>query len=114
MRHLSWTARPGATDRERPAVPALALRPMGGPRARSRAFVSACALTLLVLAGCGGRSPGASAQPPGPATTGVGDSSGPTHDQPSSSAPSSSSPPGDDHAVERPGPFRAPLHSADI
>jgi hypothetical protein len=79
---------------------------MGGARARQRcAVVAACLLPALLAAGCGDGSSSTSARP---STT----TSRPTG--PSSPGPDPSTTTLDDHAVERPGPFRAPLHTADI
>jgi hypothetical protein len=100
---------------------------MGGARARHRAVAAAAyplpALVLapmlaivlaivlaLVLTGCGDRTSSAGAGPRTTPTTGAtGSSSGPTTDP-----TSSSSSPADDHTVARPGPFHAPLHTADM
>jgi hypothetical protein len=99
-------------------MPALPLRHMGAPRARRSAVASACLLSVVVLAGCGDGTSRTSAEPLGTGTTAVSDSSGVTGDPSSpassSSSSSASSSPGADHTVARPGPFRAPLHSADI
>jgi hypothetical protein len=87
---------------------------MGVPRARRCAVASACLFSLFVLAGCGERSSSTSTEPDG---TGTSDSAGPGDpSSASSTVPSSSSSAGAtaDHTVARPGPFRAPLHSADI
>jgi len=70
--------------------------------------VAACVPLVLVLAGCGDRTSGATTGPTSDPTSGTGPSSIPTAD------PSSSSGPTADHSVPRPGPFRAPLHTADM
>ena len=82
---------------------------MGRARSRRRAVVVAgCVPLVLVLAGCGDRTSGATTGPTSDPTSGTGPSSIPTAD------PSSSSGPTADHSVPRPGPFRAPLHTADM
>ena len=64
-----------------------------------RLVVAVCSLTLAVLAGCGPASDPA----PGPGAP------------PSPTASTPSGTPGvPDHTVAKPGPFRAPLHTADI
>jgi hypothetical protein len=68
---------------------------------------AACVLLALALAACGDRSSSSSADLTSNPTGGTGPSSVPTAD-PSSSAPT------EDHTVARPGPFRAPLHTADM
>jgi hypothetical protein len=77
---------------------------MGLARVRSYAAVAACLLPALVVSACGdGTSSATVASSPASApTSGV-----PTVDP-------SSSPTTDAHAVDRPGPFEAPLHTADI
>jgi hypothetical protein len=77
---------------------------MGLARVRSYAAVAACLLPALVVSACGdGTSSATVASTPASApTSGV-----PTVDP-------SSSPTTDAHAVDRPGPFEAPLHTADI
>jgi hypothetical protein len=74
-------------------------------------MVAACVLPALVLVACGDRTSSTSAAPSSDPTGGTGPSSIPTVD-PSSS--SSSPGPTGDHTVARPGPFRAPLHTADM
>jgi hypothetical protein len=80
---------------------------MGAARARSRAVaVVACLLPALVLGACGGGSPStATSASTSPAAS---DSSGVASGDPSSSEAVP------DHAVDPPGPFHAPLHTADI
>jgi D-alanyl-D-alanine carboxypeptidase len=81
---------------------------MGRARSRRRAVVAAaCVLLALALAACGDRSSSSSADPTSNPTGGTGPSSVPAAD-PSSSGPT------EDHTVARPGPFRAPLHTADM
>jgi hypothetical protein len=77
---------------------------MGLARVRSYAAVAACLLPALVVSACGdGTSSATVASSPASApTSGI-----PTVDP-------SSSPTTDAHAVDRPGPFEAPLHTADI
>ena len=81
---------------------------MGGARAGHRAAVAACLLPVLALAACGGGSSQVSSEPSTNATAGSTDSSEPTGD------PASSTSATGEHAVDRPGPFRAPLHTPDI
>ena len=82
---------------------------MGGARAVRRAAVVACLLPVVALAACGGGS----SRPVGASsgTVSPSDASGVPSLDPSSSTGDVV---GGDHAVARPGPFRAPLHSADI
>jgi len=81
---------------------------MGGARARRRALaVAVCLLPALVATGCGDKSSSTSTDPSQPASSGTSASSEPTDDP-------STTPTTDEHAVERPGPFQAPLHTADI
>src|SRR4051794_36533979 len=86
---------------------------MGRARTRSRAVVASCLLLFpaLVLSACGDGSSSASATP----TSGTTSSVDPTDPTSVPSAdPSSSSGDPTDHAVDRPGPFRAPLYTADM
>jgi D-alanyl-D-alanine carboxypeptidase len=79
---------------------------MGGARA-GRAAVVACLLPLLALAACGDRSSRVSGGPTGATSASIDSSGEPTEDTSSTAATA-------DHAVRRPGPFRAPLHTPDI
>jgi hypothetical protein len=78
---------------------------MRGARVDRRAAAVAAALLLpaLLLSACGD----------GSSSTPVSSSRAPTSDPVSSGTPTSTTT-SEAHAVERPGPFRAPLHTADI
>jgi len=88
-------------------MPPVILPPMGAARSRLAAAVAACVLPALLAAGCGDGSSSTSADPSSP-------SSSPTGSSVTPSADPSTSPTADEHAVDRPGPFQAPLHTADI
>ena len=79
---------------------------MGEARSLRRAAVAVALLPALALPACGDGSSGTTVSPPVSSPT---DGSGvPTLD------PSPSSTGEQQHAVDRPGPFQAPLHTADI
>jgi D-alanyl-D-alanine carboxypeptidase len=78
---------------------------MGGARARSGAVLGTALLLLpLVVTACGDRSSSGST---GPTPAESSSTEVPSSDPASTSAV-------DEHKVERPGPFRAPLHTPDI
>jgi hypothetical protein len=77
---------------------------MRGARVDRRAAVAAALLLpALVLSACGD----------GSSSTPVSSSRAPTSDPVSSGTPTTTATT-NEHAVERPGPFQAPLHTADI
>ena len=88
----------------------------GGPRRPARLgarLLLALVVPALTLAACGNRSSSATSGDP---TSPVGHTSSPvspsTPSTPSGSTPGTTSPA--DHVVDGPGPFRAPLHTADM
>jgi hypothetical protein len=84
---------------------------MGRARVRRRAVaVAGWVVAALVLAACGSGSSG----PTAGGGSSTASSSGVPSLDPSTSSGGSSQTPASAHAVPRPGPFRAPLHTPDI
>ena len=86
---------------------------IGGARSRARALglgLPIALLPALVLAGCGDGSSGSTVTSP---TTPAHGTTSPSSD-PTDPADPTSSPAEPDHSVAPPGPFQAPLHTADV